>query len=289
MMPRDRMNSHSVQNSGMVTDHTSMHHRHRVKSSKKLWLISQMQNASAPATPTANVIQNQRANRAPASSATPTAIGATNPAKPMIGIRETEDLTLPRLEVHAAVHEEREVAVEIGFDALDLGLEHEDLVEDEVERRPPPEHSRDDEDDRHRQRCAHIDHARVGGGRRGGFGAGGGSRGIHALARGRGARLRHGTDYGMARERGTVRHAIMGRSHPSRARTDTQQSFPGTNRAGMQRRCPVGSPVPKCRERACAVTGRPNRERSVHDHRVDRHPPGAEHTRIAASREASHE
>ena len=143
--------SHTVQNSRIVTDHTSMHHGHRVPSEKKLWPMSQMQNASAPATPIANAIQNQRAKRAPASIATPDRDRSDEPAETPDRVRHAEEhLALPGLEVHAALHEQAEVAVEIGARIL----EQLDLVEDERERRVPPEHAGDDEHDRHRDRRA---------------------------------------------------------------------------------------------------------------------------------------
>ena len=80
-----------------------MHQGQRVKIAKMLCPISQITKTSAPARPRLNSIQYQRANRAPARMLTPTAIGATNPASPMMRVRESEDRSLPGAEVLPAL------------------------------------------------------------------------------------------------------------------------------------------------------------------------------------------
>jgi hypothetical protein len=51
-----------------------------------LCVKSQVTNTHPPSVPTVNRVQNQRANRAPASSAMPITIGTTNAATPMSGL-----------------------------------------------------------------------------------------------------------------------------------------------------------------------------------------------------------
>ena len=67
-----------------------------------LWLISQTTKTIAASTPMLNRIQNQRENRAPASSATPTTRGAIHAARPMIGLGKpkSEPCHDSRLAVH---------------------------------------------------------------------------------------------------------------------------------------------------------------------------------------------
>ena len=64
--------------------------------------MSHSTNPNANVIPAAKASQNQRANRAPASTAIPTTIGATHPVRPMIGFGNPK--TLPCHEPRFAVH-----------------------------------------------------------------------------------------------------------------------------------------------------------------------------------------
>ena len=75
----------TAKNVGIVTDHVTMHQGQRVASTKMLCEMSQRTKAKAAVTPSPNSTQNHRAKRAPASSAAPTTIGATQPVRPRIG------------------------------------------------------------------------------------------------------------------------------------------------------------------------------------------------------------
>src|SRR5664279_26460 len=70
----------------MTTDQVSMHHGHKVPSTQMLCEDSQRMKTIAPAMPRLNSIQYHRANVAPASIETPTRMGATHAASPMIGL-----------------------------------------------------------------------------------------------------------------------------------------------------------------------------------------------------------
>ncbi|MBG9885343.1 hypothetical protein ABE10_01830, partial [Bacillus toyonensis] len=59
------------------------------------------------------------------------------------GVGEAEDRSLPRVEVRAALHKDAEVAAEGRIRVLQLG----DLVQGELERRPPPDDAGDDQPD----------------------------------------------------------------------------------------------------------------------------------------------
>src|SRR5690606_25897096 len=74
------------QNTGIVTDHVTMHHGHRVPSTEMLWPMSHSTNAIAAATPTAKATQSQSAMRMPKNRQTPTSITADQPTRPSNGL-----------------------------------------------------------------------------------------------------------------------------------------------------------------------------------------------------------
>src|SRR5688572_14790757 len=102
--------------------------------------MSQTTNPNANVIPSANSHQNHRAKRAPARIATPTTMGAIQPVSPRIGF-ESEDAALPGLEILAALHQESEVA---RCDRIGVG-EQVELLDRELERRPPADRAGDDQ------------------------------------------------------------------------------------------------------------------------------------------------
>jgi hypothetical protein len=122
--------------------------------------MSQMQNANAPATPDVEGDPEPAGELGPREDRHADGDGGDEPGESEDRVRESEDRALPRLKVRSALHDEAEVAVQVG-----LGVDQdEELVHGQGEGRIPPDDAGDDQNNGEGERSARggdIGHGRI--------------------------------------------------------------------------------------------------------------------------------